>query len=96
MSSESVKVCDRELKLLAELAAQWDDIDAVLGRYVSIMKKVQEEAVKSGNVHSAVLDLYCFSSRFHELAKGLGKEASTHITKLASKIEAIDLNLYNA
>lgn len=95
MSSDSVKVCDLELEKLAELAECWDEINSVLNQYSNIMKKVQEEAIKAGHIHSAVGNLYHFSARFHNFAEGLGSEASRYAKKLVSKVEDIDLNLYN-
>lgn len=94
MSSESVKVCDVELTQLAKLAECWDDIDAVLVEYVNIMKKVSNYAIKDGNIHYAVDDLYLFAKRFHGFAEGLGAEAAGYANKLVSKIDDIDLNLY--
>lgn len=95
MSSESVKVCDLELEKLAEIAECWDEIDSALSQYANIMKKVHEEAIKAGYIHSAIGDLYHFSERFHGLAEGLGAKASKYAKKFADKIEDIDLNLYN-
>jgi len=95
MSSDSVKVCDLELEELAELAECWDEIDSILNQYSNIMKKVHEEAIKAGHIHSAVGNLYHFSTRFHNFAEGLGTEASKYAKKLVSKVEDIDLNLYN-
>ncbi len=95
MSSDSVKVCDLELEKLAELAECWDEIDSVLNQYSNIMKKVHTEAIKAGHIHVGVENLYHFSTRFHKFAEGLGAEASKHAKKLVSKVEDIDLNLYN-
>ena len=95
MGSDSVKVCDLELEKLAELAECWDEIDSVLNQYSIIMKKVQEEAIKAGHIHSAIENLYHFSTRFHDAAEGLGAEASKYAKKFVSKIEKVDLDLYN-
>lgn len=95
MSSDSVKVCDLELEKLAELAECWDEIDSVLNQYSNIMKKVQEEAIKAGHIHSAIGNLYHDSERFHNFAEGLGSEASKYARKLVSKVEDLDLDLYN-
>lgn len=95
MSSDSVKVCDLELEKLAELAECWDEIDSVLNQYSNIMKKIQEEAIKAGHIHSAVENLYNFSARFHNYAEGLGTETSRYAKKLVSKVEKVDLDLYN-
>lgn len=93
--SESVKVCEKELEKLAELAECWDEIASVLSKYVGIMQTVHAEAIKKGHINSAVGNLYHFSARFHKYSVGLGAQASTHANKLADKIEKIDLDLYN-
>lgn len=95
MSSESVKVCDREIDKLADLAECWDEIETTLGKYVSIMKKVHTETIKSGHIHEAV-DLLCFYAKdIRTYAKGLGAKVAKESKKLPSKAEAVDLNLYN-
>ena len=95
MRDESVKVCDRELEKLAELAACWDDINTVLGKFISVLKTVHLEAVKDGDIHVALENLYYFTERFHKNATNLGSKASGAANKLVSKIEDIDLNIYN-
>lgn len=95
MSSESVKVCDKEIEILAEVAACWDDIGSVLGKYVAVMKTVHTEAIKDGHIHTAVENLYLYAERFYNCSVGLGGQASSYSKKLVSKIEEVDLNLYN-
>lgn len=94
MKSDSVKVCDRELEILAELSACWDDINGVLSEYVSILETAHLEAVKDGDIHSALGNLYHFTERFYKNAENLGSKVSGNANNFASKIEAIDLNLY--
>lgn len=96
MKSESVKVCDAELKQLAEVAACWDEINSVLAEYVSIMDNCTKDAVKSGHIHEAVASLAYYARKFQTYADGLGGTASGKIKGLASKIDEIDLNLYNS
>lgn len=95
MSSESVKVCDVELRKLADLAECWDEVSGVLGKYVAIMEKVQKDAVKKGEIHTALENLYYFSERFYNFSLGHGAVVAGKARGLANKIEEIDINLYN-
>lgn len=95
MSTESVKVCDRELKHLAELAGCWDEMDQILMRYIQTMKTVQEEAVKDGKIHEAVGNLLLYAQEIHKAAAGLGGRAAGAAQGFVGLTEATDLNLYN-
>ncbi len=95
MSSDSVKVCDREIDKLADLAECWDEVEETLGKYVAIMKKVHTETIKAGHIHEAVDLLRYYAEDIQKYAKGLGAKTASQSRKLPSKAEDVDLNLYN-
>ena len=95
MSSDSVKVCDLELEKLADLAKCWDELNAVLGKYVQTLKSVSTNTIKDGHIHEAVDILRFHAERIHKHANGLGAAAAGTGTKLASVAEKVDLSLYN-
>lgn len=95
MSSDSVKVCDLELEKLADLAECWDEIEAILGEYVQIMKAVHADTIKAGHIHEAVDNLRFFAEDIQKYAKGLGTQTASFSKKLASIAEGVDLKLYN-
>lgn len=92
---ESVKVCDIELKNLAKLAECWEDINALLQNYVSILNKINKDAVKSGKVHDALEQLEFYASEYHNYAEGLGTKVASISNGFLNTIERIDLDLYN-
>lgn len=95
MSYESVKVCDLELEKLANVAKCWDEIESVMERYVNIMRSVQDETIKEGEIHETIDLLRFYAEDTIRFAAGLGSNAASKANALVSKAEAIDLKLYN-
>ncbi len=95
MSSDSVKVCDRELEKLGDLAKCWDDVSSILDKYVQTLKSVSSETIKEGHIHDAIDNLRFYAQEIQKYANGLGASAAGSASKLASVAEKVDLNLYN-
>lgn len=95
MSSDSVKVCDRELEKLGDLAKCWDDLNSVLGKYVQTLKSVSTDTIKEGHIHDAINNLRYYAEEIQKYANSLGASAAGSSSKLASVAEKVDLDLYN-
>lgn len=95
MSKESVKVFDTEIEQLAQIAEKWDDIDDVLEKYIAILAEIKDTAVTSGDNNIVVGKLYDISNNFYTKSAGLGTEVAKNARSFLSRIEEIDLNLYN-
>lgn len=92
---ESVKVCDTEIQQLVKIAKCWDEVNEILGKYVLIMDKIDKNAVKGGKIHDALDDLRFCASTYQKYAEGLGGKVKSISDGFVSKIERIDLDLYN-
>ena len=95
MENDSVKVCDEEIEQLIEIAKQWEEINHILGKYVEILKEVKDSTIKEGEIHNAIETLYSYAKEMYTYSVGLGSEVAKDAKAFLSKIEDIDLDLYN-
>lgn len=95
MSSESVKVCDTEIKGLADAAAARSSIDAIMARYLKCLEIAKNEAITSGEVHELLEMLYENAETIYSVSEGIGDSVSKTGNSFLGTIDDIDLTLYN-
>lgn len=94
MNKESVKICDKEIRLLGEMAECWEDVNDILGEYISILKKVNEKAVKQGRIHDGLDSLEFHARKYMNCAVGIGKKVRNYSEKFVKDANRKDLDLY--
>ena len=94
-SYNDVVVTDFDFKQLGYRCKQeLDRQDDLIKKYIEVLTDITTSAVKSGELHDALLNLISIAESLFAQSQGMGKEVENLIAAFVDRIDDIDMHVY--